>query len=181
MRITAESNAVTAIAQIHSSSHTSTCFEYGHKSSYQFGIPRELVPQSRVDEFGVIHLARDHPWVTPWNPAIAYCIRSNQGISLIPTRSKYLTPVYYLTNYATRNNVSPHQMMLKATLLKESAEKARITATPNASELRHREVNPANFLLRSFNALALDLRSVACKLQAVYCGGRCITPRPTIS
>lgn len=68
--------------------------------------------------------------------------------------------------------------MLKAALLKESAEKARITATPNASELRHLEVNPANFLLRSFNALALDLRSVACKLQAVIITAAAVVLHP---
>jgi hypothetical protein len=47
-------------------------------------------------------------------------------------------------------------MVLKAALLKESAEKAKTTATPNITELRLREANPANFLLRCFNALALD-------------------------
>jgi hypothetical protein len=155
VRIATESNGVAATAQIHSSSHTSTCFKYGRKSSCRFGMPRELVSQSQVDEFGVIHLVRNHPWVTPWNPAIAYCIRSNQDISWIPTRSKCLALVYYLTNYATKDDVSPHQMILKAALLKESAEKARITAT-HESEPRYREANPAKFLLRSFNALAAD-------------------------
>ena len=154
VRISTESNAVAATAQIHSSSHTSTCFKYGRKSSCRFGMPRGLVSQSQVDEFGVIHLVRNHPWVTPWNPAIAYCIRSNQDISWIPTRSKCLALVYYLTNYATKDDVSPHQMILKAALLKESAEKARITTT-HESEPRYREANPANFLLRSFNALVI--------------------------
>ena len=31
-------------------------------SSCRSGMPRELVPPSRADEFGVIHLARDHTW-----------------------------------------------------------------------------------------------------------------------
>ena len=155
-RVATESNAVAAIAQIHSSSHSSTCFKYGRKSACRFGMPRELVPQSRADEFGVIHLARDHPWVTPWNPAIAYCIRSNQDISWIPTRSKCLALLYYLTNYATKDDVSPHQMVLKAALLKESAEKAKMTATPNATDLRLRQADPSKFLLRWFNAFALD-------------------------
>jgi hypothetical protein len=59
-------------------------------------------------------------------------------------------------------------MVLKAALLKESAEKAKTTATPNITELRLREANPANFLLRCFNALALDREVSAYKLQVPY-------------
>jgi hypothetical protein len=45
-RVTGEANAVAAVAQVHSSSRTSSGFKYGRKSSCRFEIPWELIPQS---------------------------------------------------------------------------------------------------------------------------------------
>jgi hypothetical protein len=61
---------------------TANCFKYGRrgKNGCRFGMPRDLVPNSIVDEFGIIHRARNDAWINPWNPAIASCIRSNQDI-----------------------------------------------------------------------------------------------------
>jgi hypothetical protein len=95
-------------------------------------MPRDLLPYSKVDELGVIHLTRNHGWVNPWNPAIANCIRSNHDISWIPTVTKCLCLIYYLTNYAAKDDVSPYQMLLKAALLKKSIEKAKTTLNPDA-------------------------------------------------
>jgi hypothetical protein len=94
-------------------------------------MPRELVSHSRVDEFGVIHLARHNGWVTPRNPAIASYTRSNHDISWIPTVTKCLSLIHYQTNYATKDDVSPYQMVLKAALPKEFIEKSNATQTPN--------------------------------------------------
>ena len=58
-------------------------------------MPRELVPTSHVDEFGVVHVKRSNGWVTSYNPAIASCIRSNHDITWIPTSSKALAYIYY--------------------------------------------------------------------------------------
>ncbi|KAF2189109.1 hypothetical protein K469DRAFT_522564, partial [Zopfia rhizophila CBS 207.26] len=108
-RLTADSNAVARKTQIHSSNHTATCFKYHQrgqrKDTCRFGMPRNLQSHSKVDESGVIHLARNHGWVNPWNPAIASCIRSNHDISWIPTSTKCLALIYYLTNYATKDDV----------------------------------------------------------------------------
>ncbi|KAJ5100152.1 hypothetical protein N7532_007153 [Penicillium argentinense] len=74
-RLADDSGAVARKKQLHSKYHLSTCFKYQRsgsgKSSCRFGMPRELVPTSTVDEFGIIHLVRSHPWVNPWNPALS--------------------------------------------------------------------------------------------------------------
>jgi hypothetical protein len=64
-KLTADSNAVASKVQIHSSSHSSTCFKYGRKNSCRFNMPRKLVPTSYVDKYGVIHIARHNEWVVP--------------------------------------------------------------------------------------------------------------------
>src|SRR2546423_1553450 len=159
-RLTADSNAVAGKTQIHSSNHTATCFKYrqrGHgKSACRFGMPRDLRTHSEVDELGVIHLTRNNGWVNPWNPAIASCIRSNHDVSWIPTTTKCLALIYYLTNYATKDDVSPHQMLVKAALLKQSMDKARTTQTPDAADMRFRKMDMDQFALRCFNTLSHD-------------------------
>ena len=60
IRLAADSNAVASKAQVHSSKHNTTCFKYHQKGqgkdACRFGMPQELVPNSYIDRFGVIHL-----------------------------------------------------------------------------------------------------------------------------
>jgi hypothetical protein len=60
-----------------------------------------------VDQFGVVRVKRTNGWVTSYNPAIAFCIRSNHDIIWILSSSKALAYVYYLTSYATKADISP--------------------------------------------------------------------------
>jgi hypothetical protein len=87
---------------------------------------------------------------------MASCIRSNQDISWIPTVAKALCLIYYITNYATKDDVSPYQMLVKAALLKQSIEKAKATLTPDANDLRMRRKDMDQFALRCFNTLSHD-------------------------
>ncbi|KAL6405631.1 hypothetical protein AUP68_11392, partial [Ilyonectria robusta] len=160
LKLSHDSNSVAGRKQLHSRNHLSTCFKYRQtgsgKNTCRFGMPRDLVPTSRVDEFGLIHLARNHGWINPWNPAIASCVRSNQDISWIPTVSKSLSLIYYITNYATKDDVSPWQMVAKAALLKQSIERAKVAEPPTATDVRLREKGMDNFALRCFNTLSHD-------------------------
>lgn len=160
LRLSDDSNSVARRTQIHSKHHLSTCFKYRQRGSgkeaCRFGMPRDLVPASRVDEFGLIHLTRNHAWTNPWNPAIASCLRSNHDISWIPTVSKSLSLIYYITNYATKDDVSPWQMVAKAALLKERIERAEAAELPTRTDLRLRERGLDNFALRCFNTLSHD-------------------------
>jgi hypothetical protein len=160
LQLSHDSNCVARRMQVHSKNHLTTCFKYrqtgSRKNACRFGMPRDLVPTSTVDEFGLIHLARSHAWINPWNPAIASCVRYNQDISWIPTISKSLSLIYYITNYATKDDVSPWQIIAKAALLKQSIEKAKVAEPPTATDLRLREKGVNNFALRCFNALSHD-------------------------
>ncbi|OKO94694.1 ATP-dependent DNA helicase pfh1 [Penicillium subrubescens] len=160
LRLSIDSNCVARKMQVHSKNHLATCFKYrktaSGKNACRFGMPRDLVPTSYIDKFGLIHLARNHAWINPWNPAIASCVRSNQDISWIPTVSKSLSLIYYITNYATKDDVSPWQIVAKAALLRHSIEKARKADPPTATDLRLREKGMGNFALRCFNTLSHD-------------------------
>src|SRR5438045_4560636 len=139
IKLSTDSNAVASTKQMHSPNHNATCFKYHQrgkrKGACRFGMPQELLSTSKVDALGLIHLARNHPWINPWNPAIASCICSNHDISWIPTVAKSLSLVYYLTNYAAKDDISPQQILIKAALLKQSIDKAKTTLTPDATDL----------------------------------------------
>src|SRR6266850_2948638 len=119
-------------------------------------MPRQIVPNSYVDDYGVVHLARNHSWVNPWNQAIASCIRSNHDIRWIPTVTRSLSLIYYLTNYATKYDLSTQQILLKAALLKDARNKANATLTPNKTDLRLRNENIVQFPLKCYNSLSQD-------------------------
>lgn len=159
-RLFVDSNYVASTKQLHSKNHTETCFKYRKRgsapASCRFQMPRSLVDVSKVDEFGIIHLSRNHAWTNPWNPSIASCIRSNHDISWIPTISKSLSLLYYITNYATKDDVSPGQMVAKAALLKQAIDRANSTSVPNAADSRLREKGMNKFALRCFNSLSQD-------------------------
>jgi hypothetical protein len=74
-KLSQDANHFASLKQLHSKSHPATCFKYRHQKLGQkylsLGMSRDLFKTSKVDEHGVIHLARNHPWVNPWNPAIA--------------------------------------------------------------------------------------------------------------
>ena len=146
-----DSETVASKTQIHSSNHNATCFKYGNKSKCRFGMPRDLVPTSHVDQFGVVHVKRSNGWVTSYNPAIASCIRSNHDITWIPTSSKALAYVYYLTNYATKADISPQQILVKGALIADSIKSAGGDIA-NTNDLQQ----DSKFLLRWYNSLAHD-------------------------
>ena len=160
IKLSIDSNAVASSKQMHSPNHNATCFKYHQrgkgKGVCRFGMPRELLSTSKIDTLGVIHLARNHPWINPWNPAIASYIRSNHDLSWIPTIAKSLSLVYYLTNYATKDDLSPQQILIKAALLKRTIEKAKSTLTPDATDLRIRKQDMDQFALRCFNSLSYN-------------------------
>ncbi|KAJ5370019.1 uncharacterized protein N7496_006111 [Penicillium cataractarum] len=159
-RLFCDSNSVARTKQLHSKRHTATCFKYRTQRSNgnvcRFGMPRELLERSKVDDHGIIHVARNHAWVNPWNPYIASCIRSNHDISWIPTVSKSLSLLYYITNYATKDDISPCQMVTKAALLKQMIERAAAAPAPTSADSRLRQRGLNNFALRCFNSLSQD-------------------------
>jgi hypothetical protein len=90
---------------------------------------------------------RTNGWVTSYNPAIASCIRSNHDITWIPTSSKALTCVCYLTNCATKADISPQQILVKGALIVGSMKSAGNNIA-NAGDLQQ----DSKFLLRWYNS-----------------------------
>lgn len=70
--------------------------------------------------------------------------------------SKSLSLLYYITNYATKDDVSPAQIVTKAALLKQAIDRANFASAPRQVDLRLREKGMDKFALRCFNSLSQD-------------------------
>jgi len=153
-------NAVAAKRQVHSEKHNSTCFKYCKKGERQcrFSFPRPKVDASYVDDLGVVHLRRDNEWVNPFNPCIAAAIGSNQDLSFLSTRTKALSMLYYITNYATKDEASTYQMVTAAAILKKTLEQASQLQETERTDEDHRVLGKGmtNFSLRVFNRMCHD-------------------------
>jgi hypothetical protein len=153
-----DSNAVASKQQMHSKSHSYTCFKNSRNGSREcrFLFPRELVADTHVDRHGVVQLERNNEWVTPWNTTLCSLLRSNHDISFIPTITKALAAVYYITNYATKYDVSKYQLILTAAIVKRAQEDAEAATDPSESQLRIRCQGMNKFALRAFNRLSCE-------------------------
>ena len=67
--------------------------------------------------------------------------------------AKTLSLIYYLTNYATKDDISPQQVLVKAALLKRTLDNAKAASDPTADDLRISMKDMDQFALRCFNTL----------------------------
>jgi hypothetical protein len=88
----------------------------------RFRFPKKLYPEACLDIHGIVHLARNDHMINHWNPTISSVLRSNHDISFIPSASKTLASVFYMTNYATKDDIKLHQVVMMGAILKLSLE-----------------------------------------------------------
>jgi hypothetical protein len=89
---------------------------------------------SYIDDLGVAHLRREDEWVNPYNPSFAVAIGSNQDLSFLAARAKTLALLYYITNYATKDEASTYQMVMTAAMMRKTLEQAGQTSNPSNAE-----------------------------------------------
>jgi hypothetical protein len=103
----------------------------------RFRFPKKLHVEACLDTYGRIHLPRNNHMINRWNPAISSVLQSNHDISFIPSQSKTLASVYYMTNYATKDDIKLHQVVMMAAVLRLSQE----GATCNEQQEREQRLN----------------------------------------
>ena len=111
--------------------------------------------------------------INRWNPLISSVLRSNHDISFIPSTSKTLASVYYMTNYATKDDIKLHQVVVMAAVLRLSLEHAE-SEWLVASELEvHSSKCSVSYLRRLKRDLLGGVRGccwlVGVRVGRVYC------------
>jgi hypothetical protein len=77
-------------------------------------------------------------------------------LSFLATRAKALALLYYITNYATKDEASTYQMVMMAAVMKKNLEQAEQASTPTNAERIALEKGMLNFSLRVFNRMSHD-------------------------
>ena len=75
-------NKLVKVANTHSCRET--CYKKRRKRVCRFGYPRELVPESVVNNSTVM-IKRTDEMINNFNPSIMTCVRSNHDIKFIPS------------------------------------------------------------------------------------------------
>ena len=64
--------------------------------------------------------------------------------------------MYYMTNYATKYDVSRYQLILTTAAVKHRLEVAQAASNPSEEQLRIRDQGIEKFALQAFNHLQAD-------------------------
>ena len=174
-KLAADSNAVAAKCQMHSTTHNATCFKYGAATTkkFRFNFPRPIVERTHISDLGVIEICRNNGWVNSWNTALALLIRSNHNITFILSTIKALALVRYITNYATKKDCDQYQRVLAFAIARKSLEKTLQRPKPltkgNSEEVAPNQTSTLGdhdkFALRAFNWISHE-REISSPLAA---------------
>ena len=96
---------------MHAPSHNATCFKYNH-SSCRFNFPRDLLSATYINpETREVVPKRTNAWLNPYNKAVSYVFRCNHDLKYIPSSQDSKALIYYLTEYATKSELSSHELL----------------------------------------------------------------------
>ena len=128
-----------------------TYFKYNISQSKvcRFDFLRPKVLASHIDHNRLIQINQDNVWVNLYFLAIISLIWSNHNINFILSSVKVLTLVYYITNYATKEDYSQYQTIIAATIIKKAFE----DRDKSGSGLPFYMSTLDKFLLKLFNKL----------------------------
>ena len=112
-------NCLVKVAKMHQ--HSFSCYKYRKSKDCRFNFPRELVLQSMIKD-DQIHLKRSHPNINNFNPIVMTSMRCNHDVKFIPSGKDSKALVFYITDYATKPQLSIHHMLLLIAASKKSVD-----------------------------------------------------------
>ena len=121
-------NKLVKVANTHSC--RGTCYKYRKTKECRFEFPRELVPVSKVEGIE-IKLKRTHEMVNNYNPSLMTCLRSNHDIKFIPSGKDGKNIAFYVTNYATKSQLSTNNIVPLIAASKKKLEEHPSMASSN--------------------------------------------------
>ena len=106
---------------MHSKSHSSTCFKYGNTKKCRSKFPRSLVEETRMDpETGLIQLKCDDAWLNGYNPWIMLMLRANHDCKFLFSQIYALAIIHYVMKYISKPEQATHaKLTIAAAVRKE--------------------------------------------------------------
>ena len=115
-------NKLVKVANTHSCRET--CYKKRRKRECRFGFPRELAPESVINN-DVVTLKRTDEMINNYNPYTMTCVRSNNDIKFVPSGKDGKNATFYITDYATKAELSTNQIIPLV-----AASKKKVDADP---------------------------------------------------
>ena len=116
-------NKLVKVANTHR--HSFTCYKYRKTRECRFGFPRELHPATVISE-DEIKMKRTNASINNFNPVVMTSVRSNHDIKFIPSGKDGKACVFYMTDYATKSQLSTHQMLPLIAASKKVIESSQV-------------------------------------------------------
>ena len=121
-------NKLVTVANTHKC--RATCHNYGHTNDCRFEYPRELVEESTFED-NQLMLKRTSEWINNYNPVTIECTRSNMDIKPVITGKDGKNIAFYITNYATKSQLSSHNMIPLIALSRKRLDLDTVIASSN--------------------------------------------------
>jgi len=122
-RLNDDVNKLVKVANAHR--HSFTCYKYRKTRECRFGFPRELHPETFISE-DEIKMKRTNASINNFNPIVMTSVRSNHDIKFIPSGKDGKACVFYMTDYATKSQLSTHQMLPLIAASKKVIESSQV-------------------------------------------------------
>src|SRR5579859_3062547 len=109
---------------MHSKSHSPTCFKYGNTKKCHSKFPRSLVDETQMDlETGLIRLKRDDSWLNGYNPWIMLMLRANHDCKFLFSQIYALAIIHYVMKYISKPEQATHaKLTIAAAVRKELSD-----------------------------------------------------------
>ncbi len=148
------------------------CVKYGDAkkrkqatgTSCRFGSPWKCHDATHVDEkTGNINLCRRDPRLNRFNRSIATALRFNHDFTFIATKTRMLSTVYYLSNYATKFETPIYQRVALMSMISDEEAKKRTGQISISKETKM-------FMQRVFNKICTERELSAVEVCAYLLG-----------
>ena len=127
---------------MHSKSHSPTCFKYGNTGKCRSKFPRSLVEETQMDlKTGLIRLKRDDAWMNGYNPWIMLMLRANHDCKFLFSQIYALAVIHYVMKYISKPEQATHAKLTIA-----AAVRKELSNTNNSSSVTT-PTNPGKHML----------------------------------
>jgi len=108
---------------MHSKSHTPTCFKYGNTKKCQAKFPRTLVEETHMElETGLIQLKQDDTWVNGYNPWIMLMLWANHDCKFLFSQIYALAIIHYVMKYISKQEHATHSKLTIAAAVRKGLD-----------------------------------------------------------
>jgi hypothetical protein len=154
------------LSNMHRKTHSHSCRKY-RNSECRFNFPRPLVEETFWDSATSSVIGkRNEEWINCFNAVLMYLFRCNHDIQWLSTSNDSMALVYYITDYATKNQLKSYEVL---NLIAAALEKTRAVYNGDLSNVSSEEISRLS-LIKCINKIGAsqEISGPLCALHVLY-------------